>query len=171
MMKMSSSPPLRGSRAYIGLGSNLGDSTETLRAATARLASLGTVVAASPVYESDPVGLEQQPVFQNAVVAIDTGLPPLTLLDGLLAIEAEFKRERTIRWGPRTLDLDLIWYGGQELDGERLTLPHPRAHEREFVLRPLADVAPQILIGDATVAELLAGLPPQGVRATGRGLM
>src|SRR5436190_22127883 len=131
MMKMSASPPIRGSRAYIGLGSNLGDSLETLRAATARLASLGTVLGASPVYESDPVGLEAQAAFQNAVVALHTTLTPLHLLDGLLAIEAEFKRQSTVRWGPRTLDLDLIWFDGLELESSRLTLPHPRAHERE----------------------------------------
>ena len=171
MMKMSSSPPIRGSRAYIGLGSNLGDSLETLRAATARLASLGTVVGASPVYESDPVGLEAQPAFQNAVVALDTTLTPSHLLDGLLAIEAEFKRERTLRWGPRTLDLDLIWFDGLELDTSRLTLPHPRAHEREFVLRPLADLAPALPLAGASAAGLLEALPPQGVRGTGHALM
>jgi 2-amino-4-hydroxy-6-hydroxymethyldihydropteridine diphosphokinase len=170
MMKMSSSPPIRGSRAYIGLGSNLGDSLETLRSATARLASLGTVVDASSVYESDPIGLEAQPAFQNAVVALDTTLTPMQLLDGLLAIEAEFKRERTVRWGPRTLDLDLIWFDGLELDSSRLTLPHPRAHEREFVLRPLADIAPALPLACATASRLLEDLPPQGVRGTGRSL-
>jgi 2-amino-4-hydroxy-6-hydroxymethyldihydropteridine diphosphokinase len=153
------------------MGSNLGDSLETLRAATARLASLGTIVAASPVYESDPIGFEAQPAFQNAVVAMDTTLAPLYLLDGLLAIEAEFRRERTVRWGPRTLDLDLIWYDGRHLESDRLTLPHPRAHEREFVLRPLADVAPRIDLHGETVAALLERLPPQGVRATGTPLM
>ena len=171
MMKMSASPPIRGSRAYIGLGSNLGDSLETLRAATARLASLGTVVGASPVYESDPVGLEAQPAFQNAVVALHTTLTPLHLLDGLLAIEAEFKRQRTVRWGPRTLDLDLIWFDGLELESSRLTLPHPRAHEREFVLRPLADIAPALPLAGATAERLLEALPPQGVRGTGHALM
>ena len=153
------------------MGSNLGDSLETLRAATARLASLGAIVEASPVYESDPIGLEAQPAFQNAVVAIDTTLAPLPLLDGLLAIEAEFKRERTVRWGPRTLDLDLIWFGGLELHDDRLTLPHPRAHEREFVLRPLADIAPQLRLAGATAAGLLEALPSQGVRPTGHALM
>jgi 2-amino-4-hydroxy-6-hydroxymethyldihydropteridine diphosphokinase len=153
------------------MGSNLGDSLETLRAATARLASLGTIVEASPVYESDPIGFEAQPAFQNAVVAIDTALAPLHLLDGLLAIEAEFKRERTVRWGPRTLDLDLIWFGGLELRDDRLTLPHPRAHEREFVLRPLADIAPELPLAGATAAGLLEALPSQGVRPTGDALM
>ncbi len=171
MMEMSASPPFRGTTAYIGLGSNLGDSLQTLRAATARLASIGTVVGASPVYESDPVGYKEQPVFRNAVVALDTTLEPLALLDALLEIEAEFKRERAIRWGPRTLDLDLIWFGGLAMDGDRLTLPHPRAHQREFVLRPLADVAPGLPLAGSTAAELLAALEPQGVRSTPDGLM
>jgi len=153
------------------LGSNLGDSLQTLREATGRLASLGTVAGGSQVYESEPVGFEAQPMFRNAVVALDTTLAPLALLDALLAIEAEFKRERVVRWGPRTLDLDLIWYGGLAMEGDRLTLPHARAHQREFVLRPLADIAPGLPLAGSTVAELLEALPPQGVRATGDHLM
>jgi 2-amino-4-hydroxy-6-hydroxymethyldihydropteridine diphosphokinase len=165
-MEMSTSPPFRGNRAYIGLGSNLGNSLEILRGAAARLAGLGTIRAVSSVYETDPVGLEEQPAFLNAVVLVDTTLEPETLLDRLLAIEADFHRERTIRWGPRTLDLDLIWYEGAEMDGERLALPHPRAAEREFVLRPLADIDPGLPLAGSTVADLLAALPSQGVRAT-----
>lgn len=171
MMELSSSPPFRGSRAYIGLGSNLGDSRLTLRAAAARLATLGAVVAASRLYESDPVGYTDQPVFLNAVLVLDTTLEPLALLDRLQAIEAEFKRERGPRWGPRTLDLDVIAYGQIRVAGDRLTLPHPRAHEREFVLRPLAELAPDLPLAGSTVAELLAGLAPQGVRLAAGSLM
>jgi len=163
-MEMSSSPPFRGNRAYIGLGSNLGDSLGTLRGATARLAGLGAVLAASPLYETDPVGLEEQPAFLNAVVLLDTTLEPEALLDGLLAIEAEFHRERTVRFGPRTLDLDLLWYEGVTQETDRLTLPHPRAQERAFVLRPLTDLDPQLALAGSTAAELLARLPDQGVR-------
>ena len=170
-MEMSVNPPFRGTRAYIGLGSNLGDSLATLRAAARRLAGLGAVAATSPVYETDPVGLEHQPRFLNAVLALDTTLEPGDLLDALLAIEADFKRVRGVRWGPRTLDLDLLWYEGARLDGERLTLPHPRAHQREFVLRPLADIAPELPLRGSTAAGLLKSLPPQGVRATGQRLM
>jgi 2-amino-4-hydroxy-6-hydroxymethyldihydropteridine diphosphokinase len=158
-------------RAYIGLGSNLGDPAATLRAAAARLASLGQIAAASLVYETEPVGVEDQPPFRNAVVALDTALEPLVLLDALQAIEADFGRERTIRWGPRTLDLDLLWYDGADRDTERLTLPHPRAHEREFVLRPLSEVAPELPLAGSTVRELLAALAPQGVRSTGEPLI
>jgi 2-amino-4-hydroxy-6-hydroxymethyldihydropteridine diphosphokinase len=148
------------------LGSNLGDPAATLRAATERLAGLGAVLAASPVYETDPVGLEDQPAFLNAVVLLSTTLEPLDLLGRLLAIEADFHRERTIRWGPRTLDLDLLWYDGAEMDGDRLTLPHPRAHEREFVLRPLADIDPDLPMAGSTAGRLLEALPGQGVRTT-----
>lgn len=165
-MEMSSNPPFRGNRAYIGLGSNLGDSLAVLRSATARLAGLGAVLAASPVYETDPVGYEDQPAFLNAVVLLDTTLEPPALLDGLLAIEAEFHRERTVRWGPRTLDLDLLWYEGVTSADDRLTLPHPRAHEREFVLRPLTDLDPQLPLAGSTAGELLRRLPGQGVRST-----
>ena len=170
-MEMSSSPPFRGNRAYIGLGSNLGDSLATLRAAARRLEDFGSVAAASPIYETDPIGFEQQPPFLNAVLELDTTISPEALLDALLAVEAEFRRERGVRFGPRTLDLDLLWYDGATRGGERLTLPHPRAHEREFVLRPLAELAPALPLAGATVAELLAALPPQGVRATGSPLM
>ncbi|HET6850045.1 MAG TPA: 2-amino-4-hydroxy-6-hydroxymethyldihydropteridine diphosphokinase [Gaiellales bacterium] len=162
---MSVSPPFRGNRAYVGLGSNLGDSLGVLRGATARLAGLGAVLAVSPVYETDPVGYEDQPAFLNAVVRLDTTLEPEALLDGLLAIEAEFHRERTVRWGPRTLDLDLLWYEGVTRTDQRLTLPHPRAHERAFVLRPLADLEPELPLAGSTPAELLRELPDQGVRA------
>jgi len=163
-MEMSVSPPFRGNRAYIGMGSNLGDSLDLLRSATARLAGLGAVVAASPLYETDPVGYEDQPAFLNAVVLLDTTLEPDDLLDALLAIEAEFHRERTVRWGPRTLDLDLLWYEGVTRSDERLTLPHPRAHEREFVLRPLVDLDPELPLAGSTASELLRRLPNQGVR-------
>jgi 2-amino-4-hydroxy-6-hydroxymethyldihydropteridine diphosphokinase len=165
-MEMSASPPFRGNRAYIGLGSNLGDPAATLRAAAARLAGLGAVLASSPVYETDPVGLEEQPAFLNAAVLLRTTLAPLDLLEQLLAIEAEFHRERTVRWGPRTLDLDLLWYEGVEMDTARLALPHPRAHEREFVLRPLTDIEPDLPLRGSTARELLAALPAQGVRRT-----
>ncbi|MDX6535210.1 MAG: 2-amino-4-hydroxy-6-hydroxymethyldihydropteridine diphosphokinase [Gaiellales bacterium] len=168
---LSASPPFRVTRAYVGLGSNLGDPAATLRTAAVRLRSLGQIAGVSQLYETEPVGLEDQPPFRNAVVALDTDLQPLALLDGLQAIEAEFGRERTIRWGPRTLDLDVIWYDGAVLESERLTLPHPRAHEREFVLRPLSEVAPELPLAGSTVRELLADLAPQGVRSTGEPLI
>jgi len=164
--------PKRVSRAYVGFGGNLGDPAKTLRAAAAELGRrAGDLAAASPVYRSDPVGLTDQPPFLNAVAAIDTELDPEALLDVLLAIEAEHGRVRDVRWGPRTLDLDLISFDDVVHDALRLTLPHPRAHEREFVLRPLADLAPGIDLRGETVAARLERLAPQGVRATGTPLM
>jgi 2-amino-4-hydroxy-6-hydroxymethyldihydropteridine diphosphokinase len=163
--------PSSGVRAYVGLGANLGDALAALRRAVEELGKLGAVVSASPVYESDPVGYTDQPAFTNAVVALETNLSPEQLLAGLLGIEAALGRERSIRWGPRTLDLDLLWYAGEQRDAAELTLPHPRAHEREFVLRPLADLDPSLELGGSSVAELLAELAPQGVRRTGDRLM
>jgi 2-amino-4-hydroxy-6-hydroxymethyldihydropteridine diphosphokinase len=159
-------------RAHVALGANLGDPVATLRAAVADLASeAGRVVAASPVYRTAPIGVTDQPEFANAVVMLDTPLTPDSLLDVLLNIEARHGRVRVSRWGPRTLDLDLVAYEGAARESERLTLPHPRAHEREFVLRPLCDVDPDLVLGGRTARDWLAGLPPQGVEAAGETLM
>jgi 2-amino-4-hydroxy-6-hydroxymethyldihydropteridine diphosphokinase len=164
--------PNRVSRAYVGFGGNLGDPASTLPAAAPELARRpGWTAAASPLYRSDPVGLTDQPPFLNAVAAVDTELGPEALLDVLLAIEAAHGRVRHVRFGPRTLDLDLIWFGGVVRDDPRLTLPHPRAHEREFVLRPLCDIAPDLPLAGRPAREWLAELDPQGVERTGLSLM
>jgi 2-amino-4-hydroxy-6-hydroxymethyldihydropteridine diphosphokinase len=166
------SAPGRVIRAYVGFGANLGDPASTLRAAAAEVGRrAGRVSAASPVYRSAPVGVTDQPPFLNAVAALDTPLPADELLDVLLAVEAEHGRVREVRWGPRTLDLDLIAYGDEVRDDPRLILPHPRAHEREFVLRPLCDVAPELVLGGRTAREWLAELDPQGVELAGLSLM
>ncbi|MFI5050709.1 MAG: 2-amino-4-hydroxy-6-hydroxymethyldihydropteridine diphosphokinase [Gaiellales bacterium] len=166
-MARPAKPPSRVTLAYVGLGANLGDARATLAGAVESLADLGEVRAVSPLYETDPIGLEDQPPFLNAVAVVATSLDPHGLLAELLAIEARFGRERTIRWGPRTLDLDLLAMDGVQLDEPQLTVPHPRLAEREFALRPLADVAPGVPIGEATAGELLAALEPQGVRPAG----
>jgi len=164
--------PGRVSRAYVGFGANLGDPASALRAAVAELGrEAGLVGAGSPVYRSAPVGVTDQPPFLNAVAALDTALSPDRLLDVLLAIETAHGRVREVRWGPRTLDLDLIWYDGVVRDGPRLTLPHPRAHEREFVLRPLCDIAPELPLNGRTARRWLDELPPQGVEPAGLSLM
>lgn len=153
--------------AYVGFGSNLGDPALTLRLALARVASLGRLDAISPVYRTAPIGGIAQPDFLNGVARLRTDLEPEPLLRGLLGIELEFGRQRTVRFGPRTLDLDLLWYEGVERSDALLTLPHPRAHEREFVLRPLCDIAPELELHGSTASELLAALPAQGVVAAG----
>ena len=164
--------PRRVSRAYVGFGANLADPAATLRAAAAELdGCAGRVAAASPVYRSQPVGVTGQPPFLNAVAELETELPPDALLDLMLAVETDHGRTREVRWGPRTLDLDLLWYEGVEREHARLTLPHPRAHEREFVLRPLCDLAPDLPLRGRTAREWLAGLEPQGVEPAGFSLM
>ena len=137
-----------GVRAFVALGANIGEPVKHLRAAVDDLAALpGTrVVARSSLYRSAPVGLLNQPDFINAVVSVDTDLPPIDLLRQLLAIEARHGRVRSIPNAPRTLDLDLLLHGDRQQDEPELTLPHPRMHERAFVLLPLLEIAPDVRI-------------------------
>ena len=134
-------------RAAIGLGANLGDAVGTLRGAVEALAVQDgvTLRAVSRFYRTPAWGRQDQPDFVNAVALVDTSLAPRALLDLLLAVEAEFGRHRIAgeRWGPRTLDLDLLLYGTQHIATPDLTVPHPRMFERAFVLQPLAELAPQ----------------------------
>jgi 2-amino-4-hydroxy-6-hydroxymethyldihydropteridine diphosphokinase len=147
-------------RAYIGLGSNLGDREAAIGGAVDRLGRHATIVALSTLRETDPVGFLDQPRFLNGVVAVETTLPPRALLDLLLTIERELGRTRTgPRFGPRTIDLDLLVYGDEVVDEPALTVPHPRLHERRFVLEPLAEIAPELEVpGLGRVQTLLAHL-------------
>jgi 2-amino-4-hydroxy-6-hydroxymethyldihydropteridine diphosphokinase len=120
------------------------------------------VAAVSPAYRTRAIGPEQ-PDYLNLVAEVETVLSPLELLHRLQVLEAAHGRVRDVRWGPRPLDLDIIWYGGLESPGPELILPHPRAHEREFVLRPLCDLAPELDLHGRPAADWLAGLEPQGV--------
>jgi len=132
-------------RAYLGLGSNLGDRLAHLQRALAGLAATDAVrvVAVSRVYETEPVGGPSQDDFLNAVVSIDTTLSPRELLDVAMAVEQLADRVRAERWGPRTLDVDVLLYGDEAVQEPDLEIPHPRMHERAFVLAPLHDVAPE----------------------------
>ena len=149
-------------RAYVGLGANLGDREATLRAAVDALgAEEGVeVVAVSTLRETEPVGVGEQPRFLNGVVALDTTLAAHDLLDLLLAGEQRFGRVRVPgEHGPRTLDLDLLLYGNEEIDEPELHVPHPRLHERRFVLEPLAELAPGLVVpGRGDVESLLRGV-------------
>ena len=128
-------------RAFLGIGSNLGDRLGFLQSAVDGLAATDgvEVVAVSAVYETDPIGPEQ-PDYLNAVVAVDTTLDPHALLEVGQELEAEAHRVRGERWGPRTLDVDVLFYGDEQIDARDLVVPHPRWSERDFVLAPLVDV-------------------------------
>ena len=127
----------------IALGANLGDRRANLRFGLAWLPPRVRVTKLSPLYESAPVGVTDQPAFQNAVCLAETGLEPLPLLDYLKEIEHAAGRRPGRRWGPRPLDLDILFFGDRVIELERLTVPHPRMRERGFVLRPLADLDPE----------------------------
>jgi len=149
-------------RAHVGLGANLGEREETLRLALELLAETPRieVVAVSSFRETDPVGYLDQPRFLNGAAALETSLSPRELLDALLAVERELGRTREgARFGPRTVDLDLLLYGDAQLDEPGLTLPHPRLHERRFALEPLAELDPELVVpGRGRVTDLLTEL-------------
>jgi len=147
--------------AFLGLGSNIGDRKANLARAVAMLAAHPQieVVDVSSIHETEPVGYTKQPDFLNAVARVETTLRPRELLDVILAIEAEMGRERTIRWGPRVIDIDILLFDGEQVDEPGLQIPHPRMMEREFVLRPLAEIAPNLVLPNGcTAAEAAAAL-------------
>jgi len=154
-------------RAVLGLGSNQGDRLATLQGAVDALASTPGVVAVavSGVFETDPIGGPEQPDFLNAVVVVDTTLPAGELLERAQVIEQQHDRVRAERWGPRTLDIDVVAFGDIVIDEPDLVIPHPRAARRPFVLVPWAQADPAAsLPGHGPVVELLAGLDVSGVR-------
>jgi 2-amino-4-hydroxy-6-hydroxymethyldihydropteridine diphosphokinase len=151
-------------RAYVGLGSNLGDRSATLARALELLGERQgiEIVVASSFRETDPVGYVDQPRFLNAAVAIETSLSPEALLAALLDVERELGRTRQgPRYGPRTVDLDLLLMEGITVDEPGLTVPHPRLHERVFALAPLAELDPSLVVpGHGSVSQLIDGLEP-----------
>ena len=157
-------------KAFVGLGANLGEPKDQVRRAIAALAAIPKtrVLAASSLYRSAPVGVGEQPDFINAVAAIETGLKARTLLDELLEIEARFGRRRDSPGSPRTLDLDLLLYGNSVIAEPGLVVPHPRMHERAFVLAPLTEIAPDVVVpGKGPVAALLTACEAQYVKKLG----
>ena len=168
-------PP--GENVVLALGSNLGARLDILQGGVTAIAALPgvAVTAVSPVYETVPVGGPAQPDYLNAVVLARTTLAPRDLLKHLHEVEAAFDRIRVVRWGPRTLDIDIITYQGVTSEDPELTLPHPRAHERAFVLAPWHDADPAAeLPGHGPVASLLDAVsqqaPGQGIRRAAEGL-
>lgn len=154
-------------QAWIGLGSNLESPLAQLAAAISRLAGLPEtrLLDQSPFYRSSPLGPQDQPDFVNGVVRLETSLPPETLLDHLQAIELAQGRERGRHWGPRTLDLDLLLYGDRVIETPRLTVPHPGLKVRDFVLRPLLDLDPELVLPDGTPGRsLIASCPDNNLK-------
>jgi 2-amino-4-hydroxy-6-hydroxymethyldihydropteridine diphosphokinase len=132
-------------RAIIGIGSNVGDRLQNMRSAVHMLSTMAKVDRVSKVYETAPVGGPPQPAYLNAAARIDYDGEPLALLDALQGIEATLGRVRVEHWGPRTIDLDILWIDGLSMEGDRLTVPHPRLLERPFALRPLIDIDPDAI--------------------------
>ena len=141
-MAAAAPPPWR---AFVGLGSNLGDRRAYLRAAVEGLRGAGDVVGVSPLYESEPVGGPDQGPYLNLVVELSTASSPRELLGRCRDLEAAAGRVRTVRWGPRTLDADVLLVDGWQVDEADLVVPHPRLWERRFVVQPLADLAPELV--------------------------
>ena len=151
--------------AYLALGSNLGDRHSHLAIAVAALDHHEQIelTGVSDLYETDPIGGPEQDAFLNMAVAVETDLDPIALLDVCQSLEVAAQRVRIERWGPRTLDVDVLLYGDQTIEHERLSVPHPRMWERRFVVEPLADVAP-----DLVPADWRDTLADQVVRSVGR---
>jgi 2-amino-4-hydroxy-6-hydroxymethyldihydropteridine diphosphokinase len=149
---------------YLSLGSNLGDRLANLEAAIVQLSQLGSIVARSGFYETEPVDVTGQPWFLNSAIAVETELMPKQFLSRALAIEQKLGRRRTQAKGPRTIDIDLLLFGSSVVDTPKLVIPHPAMHERRFVLEPLAEIAPEVRhpAFKKTVREMLSALPQQG---------
>ena len=152
-------------KAWLGIGSNIGDMAAMLDRAVAALAAVPgiQVVARSSDYRTPPWGKTDQPWFLNGAVAIETDLDPHALLDACQGIERDLGRIREERWGPRIIDIDVLAYEGAAVDDERLVLPHRYVRERAFVLVPLAEIAPDLTIGGETVSDALAKLDRTGI--------
>ena len=150
---------------YLALGTNLGDRATNLRAALKAMPPSIVIHHSSPIYETPPWGVTDQPTFLNMVVQAETKMKPLPLLACLKKIETELGRTPTVRWGPRLIDIDILFYDDLVLDLPQVTIPHPRLHERAFVLVPLADIAPGLIhpVLRQTVSTLLKKVNKKGV--------
>ena len=153
-------PEASPSAVFIGVGGNIGPVRENFIRALRSIEKYAHVAAVSSLYESEPVGPQDQPKFTNAVVKVETELSPFELLKRLKAIEKEIGRKKTRRWGPRVIDLDIIFYGNLVITTDSLVIPHPRAHERRFVLEPLLEIEPAAWhpVKNMAVRDICSGL-------------
>ncbi|HEX3034160.1 MAG TPA: 2-amino-4-hydroxy-6-hydroxymethyldihydropteridine diphosphokinase [Thermodesulfobacteriota bacterium] len=145
---------------FVGIGSNLGNRAENCATAIREMSNFAKISAVSSIYETEPVGRENQPDFINCITKIETGLSPYELLLSLLSVENKLGRKHTQKWGPRIIDLDILFYDDLIVDSGELTIPHPRAHLRRFVLEPLSEIAPDFVHPTlkVSVSKLLEGL-------------
>jgi len=154
--------------AYIGLGANLGDREANINKALVELVRFGAgrLTRVSSIYETEPVGIREQPDFLNAVVEIETEIGPTGLLAALSEIERRIGREKTVKWGPRKIDLDILLYGDKSFAEDNLEIPHPEMHQRAFVLTPLAEIAPQAKhpVSGLTARQMSERIGSEGVR-------
>jgi len=148
--------------AYLSLGSNLGNREQNLRGAIRQASALGRLVAVSSFYQTEPVEFTDQPWFLNCVIALETTAEPAELMAELLRIEHEMGRQRIVKKGPRSIDIDILLFGDAVVNTPELTIPHPAMARRRFALEPLAEIAPELRhpVAGKTVRELLAELPP-----------
>jgi len=148
--------------AYLSLGSNLGNREQNLRGAIRQASALGRLVAVSSFYQTEPVEFTDQPCFLNCVIALETATQPAQLMAELLRIEHEMGRQRVLKKGPRSIDIDILLFGDDVVNTPELTIPHPAMARRRFVLEPLAEIAPELRhpVAGKAVRELLAELPP-----------
>jgi 2-amino-4-hydroxy-6-hydroxymethyldihydropteridine diphosphokinase len=147
---------------YLSLGSNIGDRKNNLREAIRRLGAVGRVTSISSFYETEPVEVTDQAWFLNCAVSLETSITPEQLMTGLLRMEEEMGRRRLQKKGPRTIDFDILLFGGSVMSTAQLTIPHPAMQERRFVLEPMAEIAPQVRhpVLKKTMRELCEALPP-----------
>lgn len=155
----------RSNRVFVGLGGNLGDPARTMGAALRLLDADGEtgVVAVSSLYRTPPWGKTDQPDFLNTAAELATGLSPHALLDLCMETERRLKRVREERWGPRTIDIDILVFGERAIHETELAVPHPRMLERPFVMVPLAEIAPDLILSGSSVAERLAAMDTAGI--------
>lgn len=159
--------------AYIGIGGNVGDVFENMKSALNLLNDHSSISVSriSRVYKTPPWGIEDQDWFLNACVSVETNLTAQELLQSCLEVEVALKRIREIRWGPRTIDLDVLVFGEENIAHDNLQVPHPRMHERAFVLMPMADIAPDLFLNGKTISQWLEAIDTTGIQTTQKALI